>query len=221
MADDIRIPDWIADLETFRRWARSEEYPRHGWFSFLDGDIWVDTSMEKLFSHNRVKTQFTVVLGALVESASLGYFFPDRALLSNPPASVSTEPDGTFVSFASLKAGQARLVEGATDDFIELEGAPDMVLEVVSDHSVRKDTRVLRELYWRAGIAEYWLVDARADPVKFDILRRAARGYVATRRQEGWLRSNVFQREFTLRQEKDALGHPRYFFTKISRYKNA
>ena len=43
-------------------------YPERGWVSFLDGEIWVDTDMEQLFSHNRVKTCFTIVLGGLAEA---------------------------------------------------------------------------------------------------------------------------------------------------------
>lgn len=36
------IPGWVHDLETFRRWAKSDEFPMTGRFSFLDGTIWVD-----------------------------------------------------------------------------------------------------------------------------------------------------------------------------------
>src|SRR5256885_8764701 len=50
------------------------------------------------------------------------------------------------------------------EGYLELEGTPDMVLEVVSESSVQKDTKRLRQLYWQAGIREYWLVDARREP---------------------------------------------------------
>ena len=74
-------------------------------------------------------------------------------------------------------------MEGAVKGFKEFEGTPDMVLEVVSATSVRKDTEILRDLYWRAGIQEYWLVDARGDEPLFSILRHTARGYAATCRR--------------------------------------
>jgi Uma2 family endonuclease len=86
-----------------------------------------------------------------------------------------------------------------------------MVLEVVSRHSVRKDTKILRNLYWRAGIPEYWLVDARKTPLQFDILRWTERGYSASRRREGWLKSKVFGRSFLLETKPDRLGHPQFF----------
>ena len=75
---------------------------------------------------------------------------------------------------------------------------------------VKKDTQVLRRLYWEAGISEYWLVDARKEEPRFELLRRGSRGYTAARTQEGWLRSAVFGRSFRLTHEPDRLGHPRY-----------
>src|SRR5438067_8034355 len=133
-----------------------------------------------LFSHNQVKAQYGMVLGGLAASGGRGYYFPDGALLSNPEADLSTEPDGLFVSYEAIRTGRVRLIKGAEQGYIELEGSPDMTLEVVSAESVKKDTEILRELYWRAGVTEYWLVDARREPLRFDILRRTARGYVAT-----------------------------------------
>jgi Uma2 family endonuclease len=85
-----------------------------------------------------------------------------------------------------------------------------MVLEVVSESSVQKDYEQLREAYWEAGIQEYWLVDARKEPLKFDILRHAPGGYVATRRQKGWVRSAVFGKSFQLSQATNDLGHPEF-----------
>jgi len=141
----------------------------------------------------------------------MGYFFSDRALLSNESANLSTEPDGTFCSFDALEERRVCLVEGLEEGHVEIEGTPDMVLEIVSRHSVRKDTKILRNLYWRAGILEYWLVDARKTPLQFDILRWSERGYSASRRREGWLKSKVFGRSFLLETKPDRLGHPQFF----------
>jgi Uma2 family endonuclease len=206
-----RIPAGIVDLASYRRWAKSDSYPDQGRFAYLGGTIWVDFTMEQLFTHNQVRTEITTVLSSLVKAMRLGYFFSDRALLSNLDAELSTEPDGTFVSYAAVQEGRLRLVEGATDGHVELEGSPDLTLEVVSNSSVRKDTVDLRELYWRANVTEYWLVDARAAPLHFDILRHGSRGYTRARRQAGgWVRSNVLDRSFRLTQEADLLGNPQY-----------
>ncbi|HTU91995.1 MAG TPA: Uma2 family endonuclease [Gemmataceae bacterium] len=211
IAGQVRIPSWVNDLESFRRWSQSRDYPERGWMSFLNGEIWVDMSMEQLSTDNQVKTQFAVVLWSLAEREELGYYFSDGVLLSNKEANLSTEPDGTFCSFAAIEDKRVSLVEGKRKGHVEIEGAPDMVLEVVSRYSVRKDTKILRNLYWRAGIPEYWLVDARKKPLHFDILRWAERGYSATRRRQGWLKSKALGRSFLLETKPDRLGHPQFF----------
>jgi Uma2 family endonuclease len=203
----VRIPDWVRDLESFRRWATSDELPRHGRYSHLNGELWVDLGMER-FEHNQIKTEFTVVLGGLVKAARLGYFCADRMLLTNVEAGLSTEPDALFVSWKALRSGRLRMDRGA--DTVELQGTPDLVLEVVSPFSVEKDTVVLRELYDRAGVPEYWLVDSRVEPVRYEILRHTRRGYVSVRRQAGWLKSAVFGKAFRLSHGVDPLGNPAY-----------
>jgi Uma2 family endonuclease len=205
-----QIPPDIVDLESFRRWARSDDFPEQGRFSYLRGEIWVDLSMEQLFTHNQVKKRFTVILDGLVEEGKLGYFFPDGTLFSHPDVDLSTEPDGLFVSYEAIQDLRVRFIGGAQQGYVEVVGSPEMVLEVVSNKSVQKDTKVLRELYWAAEIPEYWLVDARKGVARFDILRRGKRSYTAARAQEGWLRSGVFGRSFRLTQQADPLGHPRY-----------
>jgi len=210
VSDQVRIPSWVKDFRAFRRWARSEANQEQGRVSFLDGELWVDTHMEQLFTHNRVKTCYTVTVGGLVELEDRGYYFSDRCLLSHRAANLSTEPDGTFCSWASIADGHVRLVEGEDEGFVELEGTVDMALEVVSAYSVRKDKSILRDLYWRAKLPEYWLVDVRKLPIQFDILRWTSRGYSATRARQGWLRSRVLDHLFRLETEADRLGNPKY-----------
>jgi Uma2 family endonuclease len=207
---EVRIPGSVIDLASFRCWARSKEFPDRGRISYLAGELWVDLTIEQVFTHNQVKGEIAIVLGTHVKATRIGRYFHDRTRLSNPAVDLSTEPDGFFASFDSLRADRIRLVEAAEEGYIELEGTPDMVFEVVSESSVHKDTVRLRQIYWRAGIAEYWLIDARRGPLTFDILRRGRRGYVVTRGQDGWLPSTVFGRLFRLTQEPDTLGNPEY-----------
>lgn len=207
-SDSVHVPIWISDLESFRQWMHSDESPEKAPVFFLAGEVWVDLSKEQLYSHVRLKQKFYQVLGPLAEKGRLGEFFPDGLLLTNEEADVSGNPDATFVSRESFRNGRVQLIEGADDGYVELEGSPDMVLEVVSDSSVEKDTEVLRELYWKAGIREYWLVDARGERIEFQILRHTARGYVATRPSGGWRKSAVFGKAFRLTRQLDDLGHP-------------
>jgi Uma2 family endonuclease len=80
----------------------------------------------------------------------------------------SAEPDIVFVSHEALLADRVHLVPGSSQEpgrYVELEGAADLIVEIVSDSSVGKDTRRLPEAYSRAGVREFWLADARNDPV--------------------------------------------------------
>lgn len=209
--EKVRIPAEVVDLESFCRWATSEEYPQSGHFSYFHGEIWVDLSMEEMYSHNRVKTKFTQILATVVEEASVGILLADRMLLRNSAADLSTEPDALFVSYDALQSGRVTRVRNARQRILQLDGTPEMVLEIVSDTSVQKDTVELRDLYWRAGVTEYWLVDVRDGNLTFDVLKHGSKGYTPTRRQAGgWLKSTIFNRSFRLTQQTDPLGDPVY-----------
>lgn len=206
---EVSLPTWVKDLATFRQWTYSDDFPETGRIGYINGEVWIDLSGEQLFTHAGLKGEFIGVLGPLVKREKLGRFFPDGVMLTNVAAGLSCKPDSTFVSFAALD-DRVRLIEGGADGFIELEGTPDMVLEVVSRGSVHKDTVVLRQAYWEAGIPEYWLADARREPLQFDILRHTARGYAASRKQDGWIKSTVFGHSFRLDSARDARGNPEF-----------
>jgi Uma2 family endonuclease len=131
-------------------------------------------------------------------------------LLTYVSAGLSTEPDGMFATWDLLQKGRVRLVGGRPSDGIEVIGTPDMVLEVVSRSSVKKDLEELPELYWTAGIPEYWLIDPRGPETRFDILRHGASGYRAVSRKDGWRKSSVFGASFRLSQTLDPLGEPAF-----------
>ncbi len=205
----VRIPDRVVDLKTYRAWAKSASFPQTGRIAFLHGEVWVDMSPEEVFTHNQVKGAFAVALGALVLDSPIGWYFHDRTLVSNAKAGLSTEPDGTFVSYGSFQSGRVRLVKGKRG-IVELEGGPDIVLEVVSDSSVKKDTVILRQLYWEAGVSEYWLVDARGQRPAFDLLRRGRSDWTSSRARAGWVASGVLGKSLRLAAIPDRIGYARF-----------
>jgi len=210
IADKGSIPDWVVDHRTFRQWAHSDEFPEPGGFSFLDGKIWVDWTMEQLIAHNRVKSVVCHVIMGLVDVTQSGRYVADRMLLSHLKARLSSEPDGLYFHWKTVPAGRLKLVEGSEGDYTELEGTPDMVLEVISRSSVQKDTEILPELYWRAGIPEYWLIDARSANPSFEILRHGSEGYEASPTSAHGQYSSAFEKWFRLVAATDPLGNPDY-----------
>lgn len=219
------MPVSVTTLQAFRAWIHSDAVSEETRACFLDGEVWIDMSKEQLFSHNQVKSELNVVLGGLAKSMRHGRYLPDGMLVSNAVANLSAQPDGAFVSYESLQDGKVVLVEGAKRGGVELEGSPDLVIEVVSDSSVEKDQDILPGLYFRAGIREYWLIDAREDtagrassgssgtlgePLSFEIFQRGVDGFESAAGREGWLVSSVFGLEFRLTRQTDLLGHPEY-----------
>jgi Uma2 family endonuclease len=205
----LRVPPGITDLESFRRWADADDFPENARIDYLQGDVWVDLSRQDLFTHVAVKGTFLVVLGALARADSPGLFLGSGAYLSNVAAGMAVRPDALFVSPAGLQE-RVRLLDRKGEGYDELEGSPDMVLEVVGRGSAHRDTVLLRRAYWQAGVREYWLVDARPAPLAFDILRHTARGYRATPKKGSWLASAVFGKSFRLTRQVGALGHPEF-----------
>jgi Uma2 family endonuclease len=208
----IRIPARAATLAGFRAWALSDEFPERGRFSFINGELFVDMSPEEVESHNKVKTEVSRVLCNLNEGLDLGEFFGDGTLVTSEAADLSTEPDGTFVTWRSFEEGRVRLTprEDRPGQYTELQGTPDWVLEVVSRSSMAKDTRILREAYHRAGVPEYWIIDARFDAIDFQVLRRRRDRYVVAAPRGGWHRSSVFGRRFRLERRLNRMGRWRY-----------
>lgn len=204
----VTVPDWVTDINAFRRWIDDDALPEKLRAWWLNGEVFLDMSKEQIFTHVLVKTEFAFVLTGLAKREKLGQYFTDGVLLSNFAADISGNPDGLFLTYETRKSDRLRLIEGRDGGFTELQGTPDMVLEVLSKSSENKDEVLLKQGYWDAGIPEYWLVDARGEKLRFDIFRRAAKGYVAGRKQDGWVKSNLLGKSFRLVVSQGPTNHP-------------
>jgi Uma2 family endonuclease len=205
----VSVPISALALPGFRAWTRSEDFPEFGSVAFVAGEIIVDMSPERLDSHAAVKSEVCRVVANVVADDDLGKFYLDRTRLVHEEAGVSNEPEALFVSWQAFAAKRIRMVPAKDEhDFIELEGSPDWVLEIVSPSSVFKDTVQLRVAYHRAGVGEYWLIDARGKKLRFEILHYAPDAYrQSAKKKGGWQQSKVFGRHFRLRRIKDRLGN--------------
>jgi Uma2 family endonuclease len=206
-AVQLTIPTSALTLAGFRKWLLSKDCPEKGSFGYLDREIYVDMSPERFGSHNAVKSALTTTLVPLVVALDIGRYFSDGMPLSHEGANLSTTPDAMICTWATLESGRARLVPSAAgDDSVEIDGTPDLVIEVVSPYSEQKDFKRLPRLYHRACIQEFWRIDARGERIDFRILARRARGYAAALRHGGWQRSAVLGHQFRLERRRDRLG---------------
>ena len=116
-----------------------------------------------------------------------------------------------MISHQTLASGRARLIPKAgreIDRYIEVEGMADLVVEIVSDSSVKKDTRRSPPAYFQAGVAEYWLVNARRHPPVLLIHHRGPNGFEPVSADaDGFQSSAVLGRRYRLDSTRDSKGN--------------
>jgi Uma2 family endonuclease len=191
--DDFHIPAVALTFDGFRAWAQSEDFPETGRIDFLAGCVEAEMSPEELGTHGLVKAAIALGLGILNSERRLGHLFIDKARVSSPEAQLSVEPDLVVVFSDSLREGRTRFRSWSArnpERLTEIEGAVDLAVEVVSNSSVRKDTKILPPLYARAGVPELWIADARGKDLRFEIHTLESGAYVRMEPDaEGWLHS--------------------------------
>ncbi len=115
---------------------------------------WADNEtifhMPPNINHQDLTTFLTKLLGVYVEFFKLGQ------LLVSPvevklPSGQAREPDVLFVSNEHLGRITAQRVDGA----------PDLIIEIVSPESVGRDFDTKFDEYQDAGVQEYWVIDPR------------------------------------------------------------
>lgn len=211
--EDLRIPAEVYTLASFRRWSQGGEFPSRGRIDYLDGEVEVDLSPEDLYTHGIVKTAIAGELFTLVSKAGRGNVFIDSTRIVSPAAGLSVEPDIAVVLWESLTGGRVREVPAAGKGegrYVEIEGAPDLIVEIVSDSSVRKDRDRLPGFYARAGVPELWTVDARHEDLSFEIRRLGSKApdvYEALPADgDGWTASPLLGRRCRLYRSRGPLS---------------
>ena len=208
LEDQCLIPGQISSLADFRRWSLSGDFPASGRIDWVASQIEVDMSPEDIFTHGTLKTALVARLWPLATSRGM-HLFTGETRVTSERGDLSVEPDIVAVSDAALTDGRVRLVPaagGLPDRFVELEGPPDLIVEIVSDSSVKKDTRRLPVAYHEAQVPEFWLIDARLAEMRFTIYRWEPSGYVAAISPERDPSSTVFGCKVTLLRTRNAAG---------------
>ena len=102
-------------------------------------------------AHQRITLNLAFSLRTFVEKESLGEIFiaPYDVVLSRTNV---LQPDLLFVS-----REQQSIITAAN-----IQGAPALVVEVISPSTASKDRELKRAIYAENGVGEYWLVDPDA-----------------------------------------------------------
>ena len=120
----------------------------------IDGEHYVTASPN--LRHQRVSGHLFSLIDAWLEEHPIGqvYHAPTDVVFSNVNVAV---PDLIYVS-------NERMAQIATRQ--NLRGAPELVIEIGSPSTRRRDETIKRRLYERSGIDEYWIVDPETDVVR-------------------------------------------------------
>jgi Uma2 family endonuclease len=108
--------------------------------------------------HQRIALALTVALYRFVEERDAGVVL--EAPTDVHLADDVVQPDVLFV------AGARRAIIGEQ----AVEGAPDLVAEILSRSTAYTDLRRKYDLYQRHGVREYWIVDPPRDVVEVHVL---------------------------------------------------
>jgi Uma2 family endonuclease len=182
------VPLWVSDLESFRRWTHSEEYPAQSKALYYDGEVFLDEPPEKQL-HGEIKAAIAAAIRFWSDQHLPGMTYLDKMRFTHALADLSSEPDVMFVSDESIEAGTVTLQDG--DEALEVEGSPDVVVEIISPSSFQKDSITLKRKYAEAGVREYWLADSRTIPSLTVYKRQGKRFVPVAADAQGWLRSSV------------------------------
>ncbi|MGH2534772.1 MAG: Uma2 family endonuclease [Thermomicrobiales bacterium] len=110
--------------------------------------------------HQEALTRLLELLRAHVLPRRLGWVYPAPLDVHLGPHEID-QPDLIFVS----RERASILIDNGT------EGAPDLVVEVLSRSTRRRDLGVKLDLYAASGVQEYWAVDLELDDVMQYALR--------------------------------------------------
>lgn len=174
-----------------------EEFLQYGdentWAEWIDGRVIV------LFSgstqHQRIVGFLQTIMGTFAETHNLGEVFIAPYAMKLDPQRRGREPDVLFVSRERENIILPTFIDGAAD----------LVVEVVSPESNERDRVDKFVEYEAAGVREYWLIDFTNRIAEFYQLDANGR-YQLTQTTEGVFRStvlpNFFIREEWLWQER-------------------
>jgi Uma2 family endonuclease len=122
-------------------------------YEIIEGEVFMSPSPKQ--KHQSVIVALTEILASHVRTENLGriYVAPFDVLLSEHDI---VQPDLVFVS-------ESRRAIITADN---IQGVPDLVIEVLSPSSARLDVVTKKSIYARCGVPNYWIVDPDREQVE-------------------------------------------------------
>ncbi len=113
--------------------------------------------------HNNVVVKLAMIIGMHAAVNKLGLVFTDSLDVHFPDGNLF-KPDFMFISAANSKI----VVDNKHST---IHGVPDMVAEIFSRSTMKRDMTIKKDIYERNGVKEYWTIDPWREAIDVYILR--------------------------------------------------
>ncbi len=169
-----------------KRWTYEDYYalPDDQRYEVIDGDL-LPMAPSPGSSHAKFSRALVRRLDSYVLSKGLGELLsaPLDVILDNENI---VQPDLVFVSASRVDIIEERGVVGS----------PDLVMEILSPFSVRRDRQRKMRLYAQFGVKEFWIIDPGNHGIEVFTLKSGAYQLLCKGLERGKIHSNVFALEF-------------------------
>jgi len=137
------------------------QLPEDKRYEIIDGELFMVPSPNE--AHQRILLTLTTILLNYVKKNKLGYVYcaPFDVLFSEEDI---VQPDIIFVSNENRKI--------ITKD--NIQGTPDLLVEILSPGTSKRDLGIKKKLYAKNGVREYWIVDPEQETIEVLNLKEGA-----------------------------------------------
>jgi Uma2 family endonuclease len=159
-SDDVNLPGSRVKLTYDDFLLFPDDGLRH---ELIDGEHYVTASPN--LKHQRVSGNLHFLIRGWLEQHPVGVVFyaPFDVVFTRFDV---VEPDLLYMSHARAKEALTAA---------NVQGVPELVIEIGSPSTRKRDETIKKGLYERAGVSEYWVVDPDIDVIR--IYRRNADGF--------------------------------------------
>lgn len=154
--------------EQFRAWLDERPSADLGHYELLNGQIVV--SPPAGWPHAQIGANVVYALRRLADRRPIGRVLESSAGFDLPSGD-TLEPDASLVSMARWNAAPPPVL----GQFLRV--VPDLVVEILSPSTRRRDLTEKKDVYARNGVDEYWVIDPRTSAIT--IFARAGDAFYA------------------------------------------
>ena len=113
--------------------------------------------------HNNLAGKLFLLIGMYVATNKLGLVFTDSMDVHFPDGNL-LKPDFSFIGAANKEI----VID---NKHRTIHGVPDMVAEIFSRSTMKRDIGIKKDVYERNGVKEYWIIDPWRETIDVYLLR--------------------------------------------------